>query len=217
MTTGEVVGLRCGSWRCPVCSVSNRRAFVKRLSMGVAQAGAEMPKLLTLTSRPGEQPFESRAALSRRFAELRRRLERAFPGSRIEYAGAVELTQRGGVHFHVVMRGMPFMPQAVWSRVVASCGFGFVVDVRAVRSAAGMGAYLTKSLGGYLTKQAGSGAWPPHFRRVRFSRAWAEGWVARGRRPRQPGAEGASDSEWRLWRILRTGTGALSEASIGPP
>lgn len=186
--------------------------------MGVAQAGAEVPKLLTLTSSPQEQPWESRAALARRFAELRRRLERAFPGSRIEYAGAVELTARGGVHFHVVLRGMPFLPQAVWSRLAAGVGFGYVVDVRAVRSAERMGAYLSKSLGSYLTKQAGSGAWPPHFRRVRFSQAWAEGWVARGRRPRQPGAEGASDSEWRLWRILRIGgPGALSAPSIGSP
>jgi len=193
--TGEVLRIPCRSWRCPRCSVSNRRAFVKRLRMGLAAPDRERPKLLTLTSRPDEAPWESRRRLTRRFAELRRRVARAFPGAEINYAGAVELTEAGRVHLHVVMRGVPFLPQPVWSRLVASCGFGFVVDVRQVRSADAMGAYLTKSLGVYLTKQAGTGSWPAHFRRIRFSQAWAPEWVSRGRRPSN---EGAPRGPWQL-------------------
>lgn len=209
--TGEVLEIPCRSWRCDVCSVSNRRAFSKRLRLGLAVPDDQRPKLLTLTSQPGEYPYESRARLSRRFAEMRRRLLRAFPGAVINYAGCVEVTERHSVHFHVVLRGVPFMPQPVWSRLAAAVGFGYIVDVRAVRSAGGMAGYLTKQLGGYLTKQAGSLSWPAHFRRIRFSQSWAEGWVARGRRPRQPGAEGV----WLLLGLARTAWGGRGWAGAG--
>jgi hypothetical protein len=195
--TGEVVGLPCRSWRCPVCSVSNRRAFGKRFRMGLAMPGREISKFVTFTSVPGEAPYRSREMLSRRFAEVRRRLTRAFPGAVIEYVGTVELTQLGAVHFHVVMRGVPFMPagpKSPWDRLSRACGFG-MVDVRAAN--AGAGRYLSKSLGGYLIKSAASTAWPPHFHRVRFSRAWAPEWVSRGRRPRHEGAE-----RWVLLEVV---------------
>lgn len=195
VATGEVVGLPCKSWRCDRCAVSNRRAFRKRLRLGLSHHGTQAPKLLTLTSTPAEPPYRSRAALTRRFAEVRRRLVRAFPGCQVEYAGAVELTRRGAVHFHVVLRGVPYLPQPVWSRLVASAGFGSVVDIRRVRSGA-LGDYLSKDLGGYLTKAAVGQAWPPHFRRIRFSRDWAPSWV-----PRPRGA--AQDGAVRVWQLLR--------------
>lgn len=194
--------------------MSNRRAFVKRLCMGIAQSSSERPKLLTLTGVPGEPPWLSRRLLGRRFAELRRRILRAFPGVVVEYAGSVELTRLGAVHLHVVLRGMPLVPQAVWSRLAARCGFGSILDIRQVRSADGMGRYLAKSLPAYLVKQAGEGFWPPHFRRVRFSRDWAEGWVPRGRRTRQPGAP----VEWVFLGVLHGPEGIeLVEVPPSPP
>lgn len=217
-STGEVLEVACRSWKCPRCAVTNRRAFVKRLRMGLNAPGPEVPKLLTLTSRPEELPFVARERLTRRFAELRRRLSRAFPAADINYAGAVELTAAGRVHFHVVLRGVPFMPQPVWSRLAHAVGFGYIVDVRRVRSADGMGRYLSKSLGSYLTKQAGSGAWPAHFRRIRFSHAWAPGWVPSGRRPRQ---DGAHAEDWVLLAVTPLGAAMRAwEAAVagqGPP
>lgn len=205
--TGEVLALPCRSWKCSRCSVTNRRAFSKRVRIGLSQPDRERPKFLTLTSVPGEAPWQSRQRLARRFAELRRRLERAFPGCRVEYAGTVELTRAGAVHFHVLLRGVPFMPAgpgSPWSRLAQACGFGRVVQPLAVRKRAGrgLGAYLGKDLGQYLTKAASSTAWPPHFRRVRFSQAWAPGWVPRARSGRQPGAE---PSAWRLHRVVPLG------------
>lgn len=222
LSTGEVVGLPCKSWRCDSCSVTNARAFSKRLRLGLSESAVsdrERPKLLTLTSRPGEAAWVSRRLLGRRFAELRRHLQRAFPGVTINYAGSVELTRAGSIHLHVVLRGVPFLPQAVWSRLAARVGLGYIVDVRAVKSAEGMAGYLTKQLGSYLTKQAGSLGWPPHFRRIRFSQAWAEGWEPRRRRCRQP----EDQSTWVFMGIsatpvlvLRVGVrGAL--AGQGPP
>lgn len=196
--TGEIRGLPCRSWRCERCSITNRRAFRKRLRLGLTVPDGERPKLLTLTSPPGEDPAISRERLSRRFEELRRRLARAFPGIVLEYAGAVELTQRGAVHFHVILRGVPFMPQPVWSRLAARVGFGYVLDIRQVASVDGMTGYLSKDLGGYLSKDLGARrVWPSHFRRVRFSQAWAPEWVPRGRRPRH---EGAAEPRWAFVR-----------------
>jgi hypothetical protein len=219
-STGEIVGVRCRSWKCPVCSVSNRRAFSKRLRLGLtgalADSSSPLPKLLTLTSRASENPAESRRLLSRRFASVRRHLERVFPGCQVEYAGAVELTQRGAVHFHVVLRGVPYLPQAVWSRVVSRYGFGPVVDIRRVQSGE-LGRYLSKSLGTYLTKSSGVDWWPPHFRRVRFSRSWAPEWVLRPAR-----AATEAPSEWSMRAFLRVDDPlAFSEpewiAGQGPP
>jgi hypothetical protein len=204
--TGEVAGLRCGSWRCERCAVGNRRAFSKRLRLGlsVSLIGHEIPKLLTLTSRPGEDPAVSRRLLSRRFANVRRHLERAFPGCHVDYAGSVELTQRGAVHFHVVLRGVPFMPQSVWSRSVGRLGFGPVVDIRRVQSGE-LGRYLSKSLGTYLTKGA-AGAWPAHFRRVRFSASWAPTWVSRSAKRDARGGD-----QRGVWRFVRCSPYQLDE------
>jgi len=188
-----MIGMPCRSWRCDRCAVSNRRAFGKRLRLGLAIPGSEVPKLLTLTSLPDEGPWDSRARLSRRFASLRRRLESAFPGVEIEYAGVVERTRRGAIHFHVVLRGAPFMPPSVWSRLAARSGFGYIVDVR--RANVGVRGYLTKSLGTYLTKEAASASWPAHFRRIRFSREWAPEWVPRSVRTAREG------DRWVLHRL----------------
>jgi hypothetical protein len=210
--TGEIVGMPCKSWHCPRCSVSNRRAFQKRLRLGLGSTliGTEIPKLLTLTSMPSEWPWQSREQLTRRFAEVRRRLERAFPGCELEYAGAVELTRSGAIHFHVVLRGVPYMPQATWSRLVASCGFGPVVDIRRVRSGE-VGAYLSKDLGGYLTKSANTHSWPPHFRRIRFSRDWAPEWLPRARSDRH----GGDQSPWILHHIAVRSSDELPTRAIG--
>jgi hypothetical protein len=221
-STGQVIGLPCKSWRCELCSLTNARAFGKRLRLGLTESAAldgERPKLLTLTSSPDEAPWVSRRLLGRRFAEMRRRLVKAFPGATINYAGSVEVTERKSIHFHVVLRGVPFMPQVVWSRLAARVGFGYIADIRQVRSARGMGGYLTKQLGTYLTKQAGSPSWPAHFRRIRFSRGWAEGWAPRGRRTRQP----EDQSTWVLLgfasapRVDRFDGRGARVASQGPP
>jgi len=193
--TGEVHTGPCGSWACDVCSVSNTRAWRKRFRLGLeADDTGEIPKLLTLTSRPGEPRHVSLARLSRRFEYLRTLLARQFPAARLDgYAGVPELTRAGALHFHVVLRGAPFVPQRWWSKAAHRAGFGYVVDVRALGSRSGATAYLSK----YLGKQLGSRSWPPHFRRVRFSQGWAVEWVPRGRRTR------SGDGPPAVFRLVR--------------
>ena len=113
----------------------------------------------------------------------------------LDYAGVVELTRNGAVHFHVVLRGAPYLPQSVWSRLALRSGFGYVVDVRRVKQSTGLSDYLGKTLGHYLTKQAASTSWPSHFRRIRFSQRWAPKWRPIGRRPSHEAPS------WTLHRI----------------
>jgi hypothetical protein len=68
----------------------------------------------------------------------------------LAYAGAVEAQERGALHRHVVIRtATPVTPAEVQSLALAA-GYGCVFDVQEIRSAAGMGRYLSK----YVTKGA---------------------------------------------------------------
>ncbi len=197
-STGELIGVWCKSWYCDICAPRRLRQARRHIGLGLEEdAGAERPKFLTLTSRPGEMPHVSTSLLTDRFANLRRHLQRSFRGVTIDYAGVPERTQAGALHHHVILRGVPYMPQAVWSRLAERFGFGRIVWITAVVGERGMTKYLTKSLGGYMTKDLSRHRWPPGFHRLRFSQGWALGWVSRGRRPIP--AERQEDS----WVFLR--------------
>ncbi len=197
-STGEILGLWCKSWYCDSCAPRRLRQARRRIGLGLEEdARAERPKFLTLTSRPGEMPHESTSLLTDRYANLRRHLKRCFPGASLEYAGVPERTRAGALHFHVILRGVPFMPQVVWSRLAERFGFGRIVWITAVVGERGMTSYLTKSLGGYMTKDLGRHRWPPGFHRLRFSQGWALGWVSRARRVRP------ADSQGDSWLFLR--------------
>jgi hypothetical protein len=190
--TRRFLAVRCGRWSCEVCGDGNRRAFIKRVRLGLGETDAPAagvgrarpPRLLTLTSPPREDPRRSQDLMKGRFQRLRQRVAERY-GRGFEYAGVVELTKAGSPHLHVVFRG-PWVAQAEWSRLAEAVGFGRVVDVRRVRSG-DVARYAAKGLSGYLAKSFGV-VWPRHFRRVRFSRSWAPSWVVRRR---------VSDGLWR--------------------
>ena len=194
----------CGSWRCAMCCVRRRRQVMRRLGMGLE--GAANPKFLTLTSPAGDTPEASLRLLSARFEKLRRLVRRRGWRGEFEFGGVVELTKRGIAHLHVLFRG-PWLPQATWSRLAVEAGFGEIVWVE--RASKGkLAGYVTKALAGtdgralpgYVTKAlVNPSSFPRHFRRVRFSRGWAPGWVVRPRR--NPAAQGASP-----WELVRYGT-----------
>jgi hypothetical protein len=197
-STGEIGGFPCKSWYCDICAPRQLRRAQRHIGLGLEEdARAERPKFLTLTSRPGELPHESASLLTDRYANVRRHLTRSFPGASIEYAGVPERTRAGALHFHVIVRGVPFMPQAVWSRLAERFGFGRIVWIAAVKGERGMTSYLTKSLSAYMTKDLSRHRWPPGFRRLRFSQGWALGWVSRARRVRP------ADSQGDSWLFLR--------------
>jgi hypothetical protein len=211
--------VRCGRWACEACGESNRRAFVRRVLLGIeagadaaAVVGRRPPRFLTLTSRPGESASVAIAQLSRRFEHLRQRVKVRYGGG-FEFAGVVELTRRGMPHLHVVYRG-PWLHQGEWSALAEASGFGPVVDVRRVRSG-DVARYASKGLGGYLAKSLRQ-VWPRHFRRVRFSRAWASGWVVRRRNPSGLWRRvGPGEPEYEWW-VARQALAAIGGGQ-GPP
>jgi hypothetical protein len=171
---------------------------MRRLAMGLE--GAEHPKFLTLTSPAGDSPEASMRLLSRRFEKLRRLIRRTGYRGEFEYGGVVELTKRGVAHFHVLFRG-PYLTQAAWSRLAVDAGFGRIVFIERASDTKVAG-YVTKGLPGYLTKDlAEPVAFPRHFRRVRFSRGWAPGWVVRHQTP---------PDEAEPWELVRAGTSLMS-------
>jgi hypothetical protein len=199
-STGEIRGVWCKSWYCDRCAPRRLRQARRHIGLGLEEdGGAERPKFLTLTSRPGELPHESTSLLTDRFANLRRHLQRCFPSASVEYAGVPERTRAGALHLHVILRGVPFMPQPVWSRLAERFGFGRIVWIAAVTGERGMTSYLTKSLGGYMTKDLGRHRWPPGFHRLRFSQGWALGWVSY--RAAGPGQPSAQEDSWLFLRV----------------
>jgi hypothetical protein len=177
---------------------------MRRLGMGLE--GADHPKFLTLTSPAGDTPTASMRLLSARFEKLRRLVRQRGWRGEFEFGGVVELTQRGIAHFHVLFRG-PWLLQATWSRLAVEAGFGEVVWIE--RASKGkLTGYVTKALAGraggavpaYVTKTlAKPSSFPRHYRRVRFSRGWAPGWVVQRTRNRE--TQGASP-----WELVGYGT-----------
>ena len=171
---------------------------MRRLAMGLE--GAEHPRFLTLTSPAGDTPEASLRLLSARFEKLRRLVRQYGHRGEFEFGGVVELTRRGIAHFHVLLRG-PYLTQAAWSRLAAEAGFGRVVWIEAA-SADKLTGYVTKALPAYVTKGLREPEpFPRHFRRVRFSRGWAPGWVVPSRAPE----DGAT-----VWELVRPATPLMS-------
>lgn len=169
---GEVVQWVCRATsesRCRPCSERNRRHYARVVETGLSDAPGHA-YFLTLTApgsndhlrwyqgtRPVHRPvcechdngmtmgqwnrFESahwnrfRTALARHCGDL-------------AYAGAVEKQDRGALHRHVVIRTSALLEPAEVQALALAAGYGCVLDLQTIGSAAGMGRYLSK----YVTK-----------------------------------------------------------------
>ena len=110
----------------------------------------------------------------------------------------------------MLFRG-PYLTQAAWSRLAVDAGFGRIVFIERASDTKVAG-YVTKGLPGYVTKDlADPVAFPRHFRRVRFSRGWAPGWVVR----HQTSADEAEP--WELVRVGRRRVLCAASVPVGPP
>jgi hypothetical protein len=212
----------CGRWACRVCGPRKRRRFMRRVLVGLEGTDAPAagvgrvrpPRFLTLTSRPEDSRSWALDHLTERFEALRRLVARR--GGRMEYVGVPELTRAGMPHLHIVFRG-PWLAQREWSALAVEAGFGSIVDVRRVRSG-DVARYAAKGLGGYLSKSVEAAVWPRHFRRVRFSRGWAPGWIVRPR-PERGAWElaSASDPGFVSWWVERFCTPRGGQGPPRPP
>lgn len=231
--------MTCGRWDCPApgCGGLKRMAAREVFAGGCSAAWErdQIVRLMTFTAPPG--------GMSRREVYLGLKRVKGvlkYHGLLDEYAGVVELQERGAPHLHLMTTG-EFIPQSRLSTIArgrpgSEGRFGPIVDIRAVRSTGPRSAteYLLKQVGNemadYVTKaKAGEhrrlrGISPfkaERLRPVRLSRGWYPGGLAEaGRKVKaewSAGAEPVAATDWRIWRVNHnTGEPSPLNAPVRP-
>jgi hypothetical protein len=167
--TGEVKPMRCGRWDCRHCGPRKVVTWGRLIE-------AVQPELFVTLTKAGRTLVEASRALTTFLQALRRGSKRAGrPAYAVEYLAVPEWHSNGWLHWHVLVKGVDFLPHEVLSELWRSATRGrrqgveaeereaYVVYVERVRSTRVV-SYVTK----YLLKVAG--CWQRRVRRVRYSR-----------------------------------------------
>jgi len=182
--------LPCRKRRCKVCGPGPWKRYVmRRIFSGLEGVDPRDLLLLTLTA-PGGVDLTWNDEAGRRFGELIRELRRVFRGAEIEYHRVGELHRGGLIHYHVILRGLRFLPHALLSRLCVRVGLGRVCwvtkpDVRR----GGIKAWVYYSTK-YLVKSVFDWELPQHV--CTHSHGWSLNWT-RARK-------GDGSSGWRWER-----------------
>lgn len=162
----------CGvssSAKCGPCSERTRKHYARVIETGLTDAPGHA-YFLTLTA-PGDGPHRQWVQGKQRgprpecqchdnglnmgqwnrqesacWNRLRTALARLSGG--LAFASAVEAQQRGALHRHAVVRSATRLDVQEVQELALAAGYGCVVDLQVIGSAAGMGRYLSK----YVTK-----------------------------------------------------------------
>ena len=158
----------CDSWSCPECAKRMREYWILRAEIGVRQFITQEIRVdfVTITSHEKLKTFAAteavwRGAWDRLYKAIKRRAEV------FEYIIIPERHKDGRMHVHALWTanvGKRWLKDNARKR-----GLGFMADVTPIETAHSAVKYVTK----YVGKDLGADA-PPHFRRVRVSRNWAE-------------------------------------------
>lgn len=157
----HAITLWCRSWSCPDCGPARKRALIHRFNDGKPST------FITLTVRPreGETAAERAAGLARAWRVVVARARRKWPKVRIAYGAVFEHTVKGEPHLHILARA-PYIPQKWLSEQLDELIGAPVVDIRAVRSARQVAAYVSKYVGKAPAKFGTS-------KRYWFTRDWS--------------------------------------------
>jgi hypothetical protein len=142
-TVMRFIPIRCRCWSCHFCRKKNLSILQARILEGQPE------RFLTLTTRPldRETPRECyircRPAVSRLFAELRRRY------GEIEGVIVLETTKKGYPHWHCLIRGS-YIPQSEISQLWHRFSGAFIIDIRRIKGKKDALIYSTK----YILKAA---------------------------------------------------------------
>ena len=121
---GKYVKLPCRQRRCVVCGPGPwKRYMMRRIFSGLQGVEVGEVLLLTLTA-PGGVDLTWNDEAGRRFGALMRELRRVFKGARLEYHRIGELHRGGLIHYHIMLRGLRFLPHALLSRLCVRAGLG---------------------------------------------------------------------------------------------
>lgn len=155
-----VFSLRCNSWLCDRCRRALSRKWIKKINPEVVE------RFITLTVDPKrfENPGEAVKALYLGYKKLIQAIRRD-RGKRFEYFSAVEFTNAGWPHIHILQRG-DYIEKAWLVEKWSQFGIGQIVDIQKIKGKGNVKKYLTK----YLSKEGQ--AFFHHLRKIRFSKSF---------------------------------------------
>lgn len=147
----EVAPLRCRCWHCPDC-VGMRLAQLADLCRR-----GQPTTFLTFTIRAQDDDRQAERAqlIKRAWTNLRRVICRKFKLKSLPFIAIFEQTKRGEPHLHILAR-MPFVDQKWLSQYWEQATGAFRVDIRKVRSQAGVAKYVSKYVSKAPTMWAGT-------------------------------------------------------------
>jgi len=140
--TYTAVSLRCRSWLCPECHEDRRRGLIAFAFKGNAN------RFITLTVSPswGEGKLDRARELARSWRNIVKCLKRRYPNTPINYLCVFEAQKSGEPHLHILYRG-PWVDQGWLSDQMAKRMDAPIVDIRAIRHAGKVAAYVNKYIG----------------------------------------------------------------------
>ena len=176
------VKIGCGRRRCPACGPKRwKPRALAGLHSGLK--GPEVEYLALLLTAPGDaDPDAFNAEAASHWNHFVTLLRREYPGATLDFWKVGELQQRGHVHFHIVLRGLRFLPAATLRRLALAAGFGSFVGVKRPRDYPGGARSLGFYFGKYLLKDyARLGRYA---RIVTYSYRWRLTWTTYDKRSR---------------------------------
>lgn len=180
--TTTAISLWCRSWQCPDCA-PKRASGLRRFARD-----GKPTTFITLTVNPdfAGSPNERASALANAWRLVVKRARRKWIKAPLEFLAIFEKTKAGEPHLHIVARA-PYIPQRWLSEQLAELIQAPVVDIRAVKGAKAISAYIAK----YVSKAAS--------RFGTCKRYWAS--PGYNRTPKKPaGEDGLPLSGWRIWK-----------------
>lgn len=138
----RAITLFCRSWKCEICQPKRKAALI-----ALAQGG-KPTTFITLTTNPaiGASPIARARALADAWRLIVKRAKKRYGLKKLPYMCVFEATKRGEPHLHILAR-VKWLDQKWLSQQMASINGAPVVDIRRVKSAAQIGAYVAKYVG----------------------------------------------------------------------
>ena len=155
----------CNMWNCPYCGERKRKRLVALGYYGAASflGSGRTLGFITLTSHEKLGAYQSIKVWPDAWDKLRKRLNRAAPGT--EYLFVPELHKTGKMHAHGLVADAP--GKRWWKDNARACGFGYQDDMQEAETLRVVG-YLAK----YTAKTLEHDKFPRGTRRYRASYGW---------------------------------------------
>lgn len=120
--------LPCNSWSCPECAKRKARRVAKTTKKGLE---GECIRFVTLTMRPSKNLSEAARNIKTAWNRLRLAITRRY--GTFKYVWAIEGHKSTGMpHLHILLN--KYIPQKWLSRSAYRAGFGYVADIRKVKT-----------------------------------------------------------------------------------